>query len=593
MSGVNLNNIYVGDNGRIQLSGGSSNIDFVDVVDKMIAARRIPAVTLEDRIEKNDEKLAALREMQDLVTAMKDSLSKLYGATSFDKSKDIFESKQVYATSSNGGGSASSAAELVGVTATNAAAAGSYSLEIDQIASKHKVAGNVIAANPADDATGVIGTGQFTIGGGIGSAQITVSAGDSLQDIRDQINALKGNTGIQASLVKVADGQTSLILTSTKEGAANRMTLSDDSGSVLQNLGILSDATTINVTNEVDIGNDAQFKLDGVTITRSSNEVTDLVDGLTFSLFAAEPGTTIALEVEQDLNQAKEAIVGFVDAYNALQTFINEKTYVDSATSKASEDAILLGNSAVKSVESALRQLIGTPATGVTDIANKTDYSLLAEIGINFLPNAEVSDPKLLNTLKIDDAKLNQALLTEPDEVMELFNFRGGSDNPNVSMTNFTNNTKAGEYVFDIQASGGTITSVTYSITGDASAQNVAATVSGNYISTENGLKLFYSGSGNMNETATVNTSVGVGAQFFFELNKALDTDTGTLTQEISTLEQQNTAYQDKVDRIDERLVGQRETLMDKFIAMETALARMKNIQSSLDELMAAGKEDS
>ena len=115
MSSVNLNNIYVGDNGRIQLSGGSSNIDFVDVVDKMIAARRIPADSLEKRIESNDDKLKALKDLQKLMGTLKDSMANLYGATSFDKSKNIFESKQIYASTD----SSTTAGELIGITASN------------------------------------------------------------------------------------------------------------------------------------------------------------------------------------------------------------------------------------------------------------------------------------------------------------------------------------------------------------------------------------------------------------------------------------------------------------------------------------------
>jgi flagellar hook-associated protein 2 len=89
-----------------------------------------------------------------------------------------------------------------------------------------------------------------------------------------------------------------------------------------------------------------------------------------------------------------------------------------------------------------------------------------------------------------------------------------------------------------------------------------------------------------------VNTTKGIGAQIFFELDSLLKDESGTLSQEITALETQNTSYQDKIDRIDERLASQRENLMDRFINMETALARMKNIQSSLDELMAAGKDN-
>ena len=86
-------------------------------------------------------------------------------------------------------------------------------------------------------------------------------------------------------------------------------------------------------------------------------------------------------------------------------------------------------------------------------------------------------------------------------------------------------------------------------------------------------------------------TSVGLGAQFYFELDAILDEEEGTLTQAISELETQTTSHEEKIERIDDRLARQRELLMDQFIAMESALARMKNIQSSLDELMSAGRD--
>ncbi|WP_412777014.1 flagellar filament capping protein FliD [Thalassospira lucentensis] len=591
MSSLNLNNIYVGENGRVQLSGGSSNIDFVDTVDQMIAARRIPADNLESRIENNDEKLSALKELQTLLGTLKTTMANLYGATSFDNSKNIFEAKQIFAASDG-----TEAASLIGVAASNAAETGSYTFEVDQIASKHKLSTDTQAVAASADITGITGTGAFTITGGAGNASITVNAGDTLQDIRDKINNVKDSTGVQASVIKVSDTESTLIFTSTEEGVDNRMSFSDDTGSVLQSLGVLTDATTINATNVIDDGNDAQIQLDGITVTRGSNEFSDLIDGLTISLYDAEPGTEITIEIEQDLNQAKTAILDFVDAYNAVQSFVNEKTFVDPTTGKRSEDAILLGNSAIKNVESTLQQIAGSIAAGVTDRAGKDDYSVLAEIGINFIAYGSNEDPLLEKTLQLDEAALNEALLNEPNEVMELFLFRGKSDNSDLTMTSFSDKTAAGQYVFNIDASGGVINSVTYDLydtAGNVVATGKNATVSGNSIRTPDGLRMFYSGDGTAADTATVSTSVGIGTQFYFGLSTMLDTETGVVNQEISALETQNTSYQEKVERIDERLAKQQEILMDKFIAMESALARMKNIQSSLDELMAAGKESS
>ena len=590
MSSLNLNNIYVGENGRIQLSGGSSNIDFVDTVDQMIAARRIPADTLAKRIEGNDEKLAALKELKTLFSTLKETMANLYGATSFDNSKNIFESKQIFASSDG-----TDASSLIGVAASNAADTGSYAFQIDQIASNHKLSSNTQAVAASGDITALAGTGEFTINGGAGSASITVNAGDTLEDIRNKINNVKGNTGVQASVVKVSATESTIIFSSMEEGVENRMSFSDDSGSFLQNLGVLTDPTTINATNVIDEGVDAQIKLDGITVTRGSNEFSDLIEGLSISLYDADPGTTVTIGVEQDLNQAKTAILDFVDAFNAVQTFINEKTFVDPTTGKKSEDAILLGNSAVKTIESTLQQIVGSVAQGVTDRAGKDDYIILAEIGVDFVDYAKTaSDPLLNNTLELDETALNKALLNNPNEVMELFMFRGNSDNGDLTMTNFTKQSKAGTYEFNIDAAAGEINGVTYDYydtQGNLVESGLTATVEGNSITTADGLRMFYSGDGNNSDTAKVTTSLGIGAQFHFEIESILDSEEGTLTQAISELETKNKSYADKIEKIDDSLARQREVLMDKFIAMESALAKMKNIQSSLDELMAAGKE--
>ncbi|NIY77792.1 flagellar filament capping protein FliD [Thalassospira sp. HF15] len=587
MSGLNLNNIYVGDNGRVQLSGGSSNIDFVDTVDQMIAARRIPADNLERRVEANDEKIAALKELQTLVGTLKDSMANLYGATSFDNSRNIFESKQIFASSDG-----TAAASLMGVTASNAAETGSYTFEINQVASRHKLSSNTQPVAASADITGITGTGTFTVTGGTGSSTVTVAAGDTLQDIRDKINNIADSTGVQASVVKVSDTESTLILTSTEEGEDNRMSFSDDTGNVLQNLNILDGVGAIVGANVIDVGNNAEMELDGIPVTRGSNEFSDLIDGLNISLYDAEPGTLITIDIEQDLNQAKTAILDFVDAYNAVQTFINEKTFVDPTTGEASEDAVLLGNTSVKGIESGLQQIAGSFANGVTDRPDKDDYSVLAEIGLGFVAYGANEDPLKSKTIELDETALNEALLNEPDEVMELFLFRGKSDNSDVTMTGFDGKTNAATYEFNIDASGGVINSVTYDITVDGvTTTGKNAVVSGNSIRTADGLRLFYGGDANAADTATVTTSVGIGAQFYFELDSILDEEEGTLTQAISELETQSASHEEKVERIDERLARQREVLMDQFIAMESALARMKSIQSSLDELMAAGKD--
>ncbi len=600
MSGVNMNNLYVGDNGRIQFSGLSSNIDFVNVVDQMMKARRIPADNLEKRIDSNDDKVAALRQLQDLVKNLQSSIDTLYGQASFDKSKDTFASKQAFVSSADG-----NAGNLMSVSANNNAATGNYKFEISQIASKHKIGSENLGANPTDTLSTAtngggtaIGTGTFSVGTSKGSVQIEVTDTDTLRDVRDKINATTGKTGVQASVIKVADGQSTIILTSTDEGSPNRMTLSDDSGNVLQNLGIMKDdgsgTMVINTDQEIDPGNDAQFTMDGVSITRPSNNIDDLVDGMSISLFDAKPGTTINVAVEQDLSKAKNAIVGFVDAYNAVKSFINEKTYVDPETNKAAEGSVLLGDSTVKTVESTLQAIAGSTPYRTT--SEDSDLSVLGQIGMTFKSIADAQADSSENgkytagTLVLDESKLNDMLINNADEVSELFGFKSVTDNPSLVMTSFTGNTSAASYEFSVtKDASGKITSATYTQNGS---DPMDATISGDTLTTADGLKLFYNGGDDKTETGTITTSVGLASRMHFAMQGMLDSEDGTLHQGIEAFEKENTSFKKKIDGIDSRIANQREVMMNKFINMEQSLAKFKNIQNSLSELMAAGKKD-
>jgi flagellar hook-associated protein 2 len=247
----------------------------------------------------------------------------------------------------------------------------------------------------------------------------------------------------------------------------------------------------------------------------------------------------------------------------------------------------------VNSVESSLQQIIGS--TPFRSSGENGDLSVLAQIGITMKSADETGssdDTKYsAGTLKLDETKLNNMLINNVDDVAELFNFKATSNNSAFTMTGFSGNTGAGDYQFSVtKDASGTITSATYSLDGGATTQD--ATISGNSLTTADGLKIFYNGADDTTETATVNTSVGVGAQLQFAMQNMLDSENGSLPQEISSFETQNTGFQNKIDKIDDRITNQREVMMNKFINMETQLAKFKNIQSSLSELMAAGKKD-
>ncbi len=288
---LNLNNLQVDDNGRVNLSGIGSGIDFEAAVDNIIAARRIPVDRLETKVEENTAKVAAFSELAAQLNTLQQSLDLLRGRISFGGEADIFESKEVFAvTSRSDGGTASPATNLIGVSVTNAAEASSHTLEILQVATAHKLA-TATAASDTDDlglafggASGSI-AGAFTINGRL----VDVSATDSLIDLADRINTAntgQSASGVSASIVSVDAGQNILVLTADDTGKAIELgklhrVASDQASSATDDLGLAFGGASGSISGS--------FDLNGTTINVAG---TDSLESLAATINAADAGAT-------------------------------------------------------------------------------------------------------------------------------------------------------------------------------------------------------------------------------------------------------------------------------------------------------------
>ncbi len=415
---LNLDSLNVDSSGQITFSGLSSGIDARAAVDGIIAAKRIPIDSLEQRISDDDARLAVLNDISSLTGNLREAVDSLRGNVSFDGSTNIFEAKSTFATSSRSDTQSPSAAvEIIGVTATNRAETGTHTIEVQQIASAHKIASGSISG-ATTDALGLSGT--FDIKG----ALMTIDGSDSLLELRDKINAANTGdnaTGVTASLISISSSEQVLTLTADETGTDAAITVADNSGTVLEALGLIDNLGAIN--NELQAANNAQISVDGLdqisgvsTIERQSNTIDDVFGGVTLSLFKAEVGTTIKLDVERDLNQVKSAIIDVVDSYNELRTFINTQAQseIQDEDGETSE-GLLAGTRVLSDIRSRLSSAIGSSVDG----SNPT-FSSLADIGITIQGSASVANPLLANTLLIDETKLDEALLTQSEDVKEL-----------------------------------------------------------------------------------------------------------------------------------------------------------------------------
>jgi len=156
---------------------------------------------------------------------------------------------------------------------------------------------------------------------------------------------------------------------------SNAFTLSSET-SIINFLGL--DDT--NTTDPRIAAQDAQFKIDGLTVTRSSNQVDDLLEGVKLTING--PGTVI-MDITQDAEQAVTGIQDFVTAYNDALDWINirlsESTQEDADDDFSKKFGLLHGNSMLWQSKSQLRMLMTSAVTA--KYSAKTGKTVLGTMG--------------------------------------------------------------------------------------------------------------------------------------------------------------------------------------------------------------------
>ncbi|MFB3785911.1 MAG: flagellar filament capping protein FliD [bacterium] len=200
---------------------------------------------------------------------------------------------------------------------------------------------------------------------------VTIDLGeDSLEDIVQKINneALASGSDITARVI-AADGQSRLEISS----ATGRPVITSDTGQVLQTLGVV-DRQFKHYDQQ---GENSQFAFNGVTVNRTNNLVTDLVEGVSIAL-VQESGQTATLSVTEDYANVSSVIEDFVDAYNNLISYLGEQTYFDP---EGENNGVLFGNSVVRDLKNSLaaavsRSIPNLPGVKLSDLNDGKGVSL-------------------------------------------------------------------------------------------------------------------------------------------------------------------------------------------------------------------------
>ncbi|GJG86630.1 flagellar hook-associated protein 2 [Gemmatimonadetes bacterium T265] len=372
------------------ITGISSGIDWQSLVNSIIAADKVPATAWQKQIDANTARKTALDTLGQNLTSLQTASDALKYGAGFN----------TYSVTATGTASDGSARNVLAATADNTASAGTYAVTVQRLAQAQKTIGTIGQASTSA-ALGVSGGLTFTSPGGQ-PVTVNVASTDSLSALRANINAVQGETGVQASIVSGnADGSDAhLVLTAAKTGSAGGFTVADASG------------TTPSLTAALGLGapavaaQDAQFTVDGVTVTRASNTVADAIGGVTLSL-AAVGSSSVTLNRQPD--QAQAAVQIFVDSYNKIQQFIQQQNTIQSDGTFPP----LHNDPTLRDAQSQLASMMLTSGSASNGVAS--DLATLASVGVSLQKDG---------TLKLDGTTFQSALSSRLSDVSALFTDR-------------------------------------------------------------------------------------------------------------------------------------------------------------------------
>lgn len=373
-------------------AGIGSGLDVRNIVQQLMAIERQPLQALQTNNKRTQDQLSAYGRLQSAMTTLQDAARRLTDATTWRAT--TVTSASTTAVSATSGGNTPAGSYAVNVTRLASA----------QTLSSQAFAGKEEALGPGSLTIemGTWGAGQTTFTPDAGRAAATLRfdpPNDSLEDVADAINA--ADAGVSASIVTDASG-TRLAIRSTVTGETNgfRLSVIDDDGNDgdlagLSRLAFDPSSGIARMTQGLAAAN-ATATINGIPVNSATNEVTNVMDGMSFKLVAT---TTAPVEVtvNRDTAAMKKNVTDFANAYNDLMKLMREQTRTPEGEGAG---GILQGDASAVGLARQLRTLAGGSSGAATA------FTRLADIGL---------EPQRDGSLKINDKKLEAALGNLPE----------------------------------------------------------------------------------------------------------------------------------------------------------------------------------
>ena len=398
------------------INSSGSGLNITQIVDSLVDAEKSPQESMiQKKIDERNTSISAIGEVKSALSTLSSSLSVLTGNTSLK-------------TSSSG------TALSAQISNPSLAQTINSSISVTSIAK-----GQTLAFSGYSSSTSVVGggslvlergnwsSGSFVASSTVSSNSITVTSTDTLESLKDKINAL--NYGVTASVLGAGDDTFTLVLKSGEgEKNALRITATESpSGSGLSSI----DNSSTNSSKQKVAGTDAALTVDGISLTRSTNNITDLFSGyeINISTVTNSSGSDIPITLTSSVDEtaAENNLKSFVDAVNNTRTILNEKTFRGSSSQDAGE---LAQDPVIKSIKKEIENLTSSALSGFS-----SNGVYLSNLGVRTERDGKLSlnTTVLKNELKNNPSSLDAIFNSMYSTSSSLLSASGGSSKAPVS----------------------------------------------------------------------------------------------------------------------------------------------------------------
>ena len=516
-----------------------SGLDTKQIVDAIIAARKTPKENfIKNKIADKQTKTSSFGEVKNAISSFETNLSLYSGINGLSLQGN-------------------STAFTAQISDPSKAKAFSHSINVSNLATSQ-----TLVFGGFSSATTTVGTGtlNFAFGTWNGSSfaangstsNLTIPSGNNtLEGVADFIN--DASIGVNASVVKSEEANYALVLRSPT-GASNAIQVTATEDDVASSFDQLN-YTTYDSSKEVSAASDSVMTIDGVEIKRTTNTITDLVDGVTLTL-NAKSNSAETFSAAYDVETAQVAMQGFVAEINALTKLLRSKVARGTET-KAGGD--LPGDPLVRSIIDQITTLNNEPISGFGASA-----IYLANFGV--LTNRD-------GTLSLDATKFRSEFNRAPDAFNAVLNSRVTTGSAMVSGSITGTDYVPGNYSFAVNGNAATLDGAAMTFADSQYSVN-----SGN----ASGLIVEITGSG-------ASTDVFLGRSL---LDKLKNFSNSTLAygndidERIANYNTDISEYNSSLANFEKQMENLKQQYINQFAAMDASVASLNRTKESLTAMM-------